>query len=193
MSCLSLNTPTAPVLSFPAKHTLADTHTPTRTHRLAFIHSINLSCPVEKLQLSKGLCDVQKWGNLHAKRVVSGDIASDLSSGWHYHHQRSDIRDNFFLSRWRDKLHTFTMTCKEAQLLHGYAALWATVDFFFFFSGSIKEWVDYKLCWEVFPFFTTNLFVSYTINLLHSPLSLALLCSRLSTAWSLEGMEMEAY
>lgn len=143
MSCLSLNTPTAPVLSFPAKHTLADTHTPTRTHRLAFIHSINLSCPVEKLQLSKGLCDVQKWGNLHAKRVVSGDIASDLSSGWHYHHQRSDIRDNFFLSRWRDKLHTFTMTCKEAQLLRGYAALWATVDFFFFFfqGASRSGWI----------------------------------------------------
>ena len=191
MSCLSLNTPTAPVLSFLAKHTHADTHTPTRTHRLAFIHSINLSCPVEKLQLSKGLCDVQKWGNLHAKRVVSGDIASDLSSGWHYHHQRSDIRDNFFLSRWRDKLHTWHARRPSCYMdMRHFELPWI---FFFFFSGSIKEWVDYKLCWEVFPFFTTNLFVSYTINLLHSPLSLALLCSRLSTAWSLEGMEMEAY
>lgn len=73
-------------------------HSHTYTHRSAFIHSIHLSCPVENLKLSKGLAGVQKWRNLHAKSVVSGAIASDLSSSWHYLHQRSDIRDNFFLA-----------------------------------------------------------------------------------------------
>lgn len=71
---------------------------PSHSFFTAFIHSTHLSRPVEKLKLSKGLGDVQKRRNMHATSVVGRDIASDLSSGWHYHHQRSDIRDNFFLA-----------------------------------------------------------------------------------------------
>lgn len=80
--CLSLNTPSAHVLSFPAK-----THTHTQVCFYPLLTSA--SSLVEKLKLSKGLRDVQIWRNLHAKSVVSRDITSD-------HHQRSDIRDNFF-------------------------------------------------------------------------------------------------
>lgn len=73
------------LLSFSAK-----TRTSTTTHRSSTFTHINPSCPIENPKLSKGLGDVQKWRNLHAKRC------GDISSGWHYHQQRSDIRDNFF-------------------------------------------------------------------------------------------------
>lgn len=62
-------------LSFPL--TPAHTCTP----RFAFILSIHLSCPSEKLKVSKGLGNVPRRRNLYAKSVVSGDIAADLGSG----------------------------------------------------------------------------------------------------------------
>ena len=75
-----------------------NTPTHTQTHRFAFILSIHLSCPCDKPKVSKGLRAVGTRRNLHAQSVVSGDITSDLGSVQHYHHQRSDITDNFVSS-----------------------------------------------------------------------------------------------
>lgn len=186
MSFLSLNTPTALVLSFPA-----NTHT--HTHRFAFIPSIRLSRPLEKLQISKGLGEVQKWTNLHVKSVDSGDTASDLSSGWHYHHQRSDVRDNFFLGAeglnyTRSPWHT-----RRQQLLCGRVALWTTPESFF--SGS--QWIINLIKRRFPPSLPITLSPPPSASLFTRPIlppwSLALLCSRPSTAGSLEGMEMKAY
>lgn len=98
--------------------------------------------------------------------MLRGDIASDLSSSWHYHHQRSDVRDSFFLAaEGLNSTHAPWYTKKQQQLLCGYCG-----DFYIIFSPkSIRKSVDYKLHLEACYVLATNLFVFSTIGLFFSP------------------------